>query len=124
MKLSKYFGITFWNRKDKSTINKNSITENNQNGYCARWVEVGDLKEGMEIAVPHIAEKNNFKRRNSTLSMIGGFATQPQSDRGISSVLKCQKSRFLSTLENVPFSMNRANSLRSATSRRVYDRRF
>ncbi len=39
--------------KDVSNIN-NNLANNKEKGYCTRWVEVRDLKEGDEIAVPKI----------------------------------------------------------------------
>ncbi|MEK6984157.1 MAG: hypothetical protein AABX33_06295 [Nanoarchaeota archaeon] len=54
------YSNSYWNKKDEninyiSNLNNDvSINEFEQKGYCTIWVEVSELKENMEVAVPRI----------------------------------------------------------------------
>jgi len=79
----KYAGDV-WNKKDainkNNTFNNNSVKNENEfnglninnefeeRGYCTRWVEVKDLTENMEIAVPRIEDLDKQNIQSSPLN--------------------------------------------------------
>src|SRR3989344_1744070 len=67
------YADTFWNKIDKKE--NEDLNKFDENGYCTRWVEVSELKEGMEIAVPALQNKP-FDFKNSTSSSVVNTLTK------------------------------------------------